>query len=71
MLCVPIMTIINLQFIECLTTTFLHTNHLLLAKTGLMRMIDEDEVDIYIYVYYLLLGEHISITITLIQIGAN
>ena len=27
-------------------TTFLHTHHLLLAKTGLMRMIDEDEVDL-------------------------
>ena len=32
--------------IECLTTTFLHTHHLLLAKTGLMTMIDEDEVDL-------------------------
>ena len=27
-------------------TTFLHTHHSLFAKTGLMRMIDEDEVDL-------------------------
>ena len=33
-------------FIECITTTFLHTHHLLLAKTGLVRMIGEDEVDL-------------------------
>ena len=33
-------------FIECCTTTFLHTHHSLLAKTWLMRMIDEDEVDL-------------------------
>ena len=31
-------------FIECFTTTCLLTHHSLLAKTGLMRMIDEDEV---------------------------
>ena len=31
-------------FIECFTTTFLLTHHSLLAKTGLVRMIDEDEV---------------------------
>ena len=33
-------------FTECFTTTFLHTHHSLLAQTGLMKMIYDDEVDL-------------------------